>query len=159
MTPENAYRNALQANVSSPGIESIILQDAYYAYCYAKNIIKGRWADAEPFIIKEAISSYYYARDIIKGRWEEGEDIIAQNDFYAYLYAKDVLKGRWEEGEQVIATDVDCTHLYAKDVLHFDIKCKDFYILAIKFLWNGLPEELKNDPEIMVAYFKEVILR
>ena len=46
-----------------------------------------------------------FAKDIIKGRWEEAEPVIMKDVWYAYLYAKDIIKGRWEEAEEYIKQD------------------------------------------------------
>ena len=92
-------------------------------------------------------------------RLPELEPIVLQDVRYACFYAEDIIKGRWEKAEAIIATDDNCAYYYARYILHFDIKCKDFYIKSIKCLWDDLPEELKNDPDIMTAYFKEAILK
>ena len=47
---------------------------------------------------------HWYSRDVIKGRWEEAESIILTGPQLAYLYAKDIIKGRWREAEPVIST-------------------------------------------------------
>ena len=48
-----------------------------------------------------------YARDIIKGRWPEAEPIIIRHAYYIYTYARDVIKGRWPEAEELITTTTD----------------------------------------------------
>ena len=48
--------------------------------------------------------AYRYAKDVIGGRWPEAEEAIATDPFYAYRYARDVLKGRFPEAEASIAT-------------------------------------------------------
>jgi hypothetical protein len=133
MTLYEAYRKALTAKKRLPELESIILQDVSFSYLYAIGIIKGRWEEAEP--------------------------IIATNAKYAYLYAENVIKGRWEEGEPIIATNDHLVYPYADNILKWNKKHKSFYILAIKILWNYLPDNLKNDPDIMTAYFKAAILK
>ena len=67
-------------------------QDAYLAYCYARDLIKGRFELAEPTIAQDANLAYYYARDVIKGRFELAEPTIAQDASYAYYYVRDLIK-------------------------------------------------------------------
>ena len=49
------------------------------AYMYARDVIKGRWPEAEPYIMKDAMISFYYAKRVIKGRWPEAEYIIGDS--------------------------------------------------------------------------------
>ena len=76
----------------------------YWAYWYAKNIIKDRWPEAEEIIKNDPKWSYYYARDVIKGRWLDAEEYIKKDPEWAYRYAKDIIKGRWLEAEYIIKT-------------------------------------------------------
>jgi len=89
MTTTNTYQNM---KISKMTPES--------AYMYAKDIIKGRWVEAESIIKQEPEYAFFYALDVIKGRWVEAESIIKQNPRYAYDYARDVLKCSWEELEK-----------------------------------------------------------
>jgi hypothetical protein len=120
---------------------------------------KKRLPELESIIATDGEFAYYYAKNIIKGRWTEGEKIIATDAFYASLYALNIIKGRWAEAEKIIATKVACACYYASNILKWNKKNKSFFILAIGYLWNDLPEELKNDPDIMTAYFKDAILK
>ena len=43
--------------------------------------------------------AYWYARDVIGGRWPEAEAVIAASPEWAYWYARDVIGGRWPEAE------------------------------------------------------------
>ena len=61
------------------------------AYFYSRDIIKGRWPEAEPYIMTKPASACWYAIDIIKGRWPEAESIIKENDYLWKLYC-------WEFG-------------------------------------------------------------
>jgi hypothetical protein len=45
--------------------------------------------------------AYWYARDVIKGRWPEAEPVIRSDPEWAYRYALNVIKGRWPEAEPV----------------------------------------------------------
>lgn len=66
-----------------------------------------RIGEAERVIIenKAAMVAYLYAKDIIKGRWPEAESFISSDPHVAYLYAKDIIKGRWPEAENYILAD------------------------------------------------------
>ena len=57
----------------------------YHAYHIAKDTIKGRWPEAEPYIKNDARWAYFYARDIIKGKWPEAEPVI-MNSRWAVAY-------------------------------------------------------------------------
>ena len=70
---------------------------------------------AGPRIATYSHYAYHYARDVIKGRWPEAEVTIAKSPKHAYLYARDVIKGRWPEAEAVIAADPS----YAKSYNEF----------------------------------------
>ena len=48
-------------------------------YKHARDVIKGRWPEAEPFIMKDPTYAYYYAKDVIKDRWPEAEPAIRIN--------------------------------------------------------------------------------
>ena len=85
-----------------PEAEPHIKVDPRWAYWYASDVIKGRWPEAEPYIMKNSEWAYGYARFVIKGRWPEVEPIIKVNPQFAYYYARDVIKGRWPEAEPYI---------------------------------------------------------
>ena len=50
------------------------------------------------------LAAVFYAKDVIKGRWREAEPFILEsnNPLIKFLYAKDVIKGRWYEAEPYI---------------------------------------------------------
>jgi len=100
-----------------PGAEQRILkhQDDSGAVHYARDVIKGRWPEAEPFIKQNPLEAYQYAEEVIKGRWPEAEHIIVTHPFSAYMYATQVLKDRWTEAEPIIKEDL----LYWHDYLIF----------------------------------------
>jgi hypothetical protein len=132
--PHNAFQKALILQKRLPEIEPLILQYFYY--------------------------SYHYANDIIKGRWEEAETTIATNASYSYLYAKNLLRGKFAEAEPIILQNAPYAYAYAKDALKWRIKGnKEFYISLIPTLWYKFPKRVKNSPDIMTAYFKEIILK
>ena len=100
MTAREAYVKAKKAQKRLPELEPIIVKDGFYAYSYAKYVIKGRWFEAEPTIMQDAHSAYCYSKDVIKGRWLEVEPTIMQDEEWAYLYARDIIKGRWYDAEE-----------------------------------------------------------
>jgi hypothetical protein len=77
----------------------------YWLYCYAKDVIKTRWPEAEKFIMEDPRQACFYAEQVIKGRWPEAEEYIIKNFKLAFWYAKDVIKGRWPEAEKCIMED------------------------------------------------------
>jgi len=93
MTPYQAHLESEKLGKRMPELEPVISKDAYYSYCYAINIIKGKWELGEPTISKNAQFSFIYARDV-KGRFILGEPAISKNALYSYLYAKYVIKGK-----------------------------------------------------------------
>ena len=116
MTPEEAYRTASIADKRLPELEHIILTSSFYAYYYARDIIKGRWSAYTPYraydeasycckrlpelediILTDPRIAYYYARNIIKSRWEKAENVIMNHPLYCYCYAADVIKGKLPE--------------------------------------------------------------
>jgi len=48
--------------------EDIIKTNAYYAYCYAKNVIKGRWIEGEEVIRNDALYAYLYSCNLYYSR-------------------------------------------------------------------------------------------
>ena len=97
-----------------PDVESASPEDLLM---YAKDIIKGRWPEAEPAIATSPGPAYRYAQYVVKGRWPEGEAAIAASPGAAFQYAKDIIKGRWPEAEPTIATSPSTAYLYAKDII------------------------------------------
>jgi hypothetical protein len=148
--------------------EAIIATHPYYAYCYARDIIKGRWELGEAIIATDPQYAYSYAISVIKERFELGEAAIATNPCYAYeyiyYYARDVIHGRFELGESAIAKTPELAYRYAKFVLRFSIKNKthiDFYEQCFRnntININQLPKKLRDDVDIQIAYFKAKVL-
>ena len=62
---------------------------------------------------------HWYSRDVIKGRWEEAESIISTDPWSAYSYSRHIIKGKWEEAEPVILTDPAYKECYED---HFNCK-------------------------------------
>ena len=103
-------------------LKHVIKKIPLYAQYYAKNTIKGRWLEAEPYILKGGSNIYSYALDVIKGRWPEGEAELLQariedGKYMLYMYARYVIKDEWPEAEKVILTDCEATYHYTAYVL------------------------------------------
>ena len=96
MTPREAYDKCRYNKKRDKDLEKIIIKSPACAYFYARDVIQGRWKEAEN-IICDSEYAYLYARDVIQGRWIEGENIIATNSGWAYLYALDIIKGKLPE--------------------------------------------------------------
>ena len=71
MTPEEAYKKAIIAGKRLPVLEHIVLNNSWYSYFYARDVIKGRWIEAEDIIMTDSEDSFDYARDVIKGKLPE----------------------------------------------------------------------------------------
>jgi hypothetical protein len=81
------------------------LTDPHGAYFYAEEKLRmGRFPEGEPAIATDPYWAYMYARHIIKGRWPEAEATIATSP-WGFPYAWHVIGGRWPEGEATIAKD------------------------------------------------------
>jgi len=83
--------------------KDIIFKNPYYAYIYARDIIKGRLPIVEDVIATDVHISFEYALNVLKGSFPKGEDIIAKDPLYAAKYALDVIKGPFPKGENAIA--------------------------------------------------------
>jgi len=117
--------------------------ESQWAVRYARDVIQGRWAEAEPFIIKVLHSAPYYARDVIQGRWAEAEPYIMKKPSSAYWYAKDVIRGRWAEAEPHIMKDPGWAYEYARYV--------------IRGRWAEAEPHIMKDPESAYEYARYVI--
>jgi len=87
-------------------------KDFVSACGYAREVIKGRWSEAEPLIAKDPLTAFSYAKYVIKGRWPEAEASIITDSTSAYWYAKHIIKGRWPEAEQYIIKDKEIWESY-----------------------------------------------
>lgn len=107
-------------------------KDAFY---YARDVIKGRWVEAEEYIKWDPKWAFYYALDVIGDRWVEAEECIMRDSKCAYKYAYNVLKDRWVEGEEFIKRNPGCAYWYASDIIRdrWDISnrilgCSQYYL-------------------------------
>lgn len=144
-------------------------RNPYKALCYARNVIKGRWKEAEPIILMDAKSSYIYcshldfrwkeaekkiikdpllaylyAQFVIKNRWRNAEPFIEKDANAAYMYAKNILKKRWKKAENIIKKDPHWAYYYATDVIKDNWKEAERYIKKDKIWWNAYKFFLNN---------------
>jgi len=112
-------------------LEKIILNSPYYAYKYARDIIKGKWPEAEKIISTEAYTAYNYAICILNNNFKDGENVIAEKADYAYYYAYKIIKGPWEDGEEIISKSAEYSVLYSQNILKKPFY-KSHYTLFLK---------------------------
>lgn len=103
---EQLRTSGIEIGYTYTRIEHIIKKEPPYAFYYARDIIKGRWIEAEPYIMKGTYFAYWYAKMIIKGRWLEAEPYIMKIATIATWYATGIIKGRWIEAESYIKKDL-----------------------------------------------------
>jgi len=125
------------------GLEEIRIFNAKQAYCYAYDVIIGRWPEGEEVIKNDPEYAYRYAYGVIRGRWPEGEEAIKNDPEYAYRYARDVIRGRWPEGEEAIKNDPEWAYCYA------------YYV--IRGRWPEGEEVIKSSPEYAYCYAYNVM--
>lgn len=94
--------------------EDEIAKDAYAAYSYSNNSIRGPWKKGEAAISKDPTWALQYALNIKESRWPEAEKTIATDPSSAYEYARLILKGPFPEGEKAIASDAAISYKYAE---------------------------------------------
>jgi hypothetical protein len=87
---ENAidYRHKLENIAAEPGSP-----EYYYRLARAKNRGRGNAGnEGEDVIATSPHWAYCYARDVVRGPWPEGERAIASDNDYAWKYGKYILK-------------------------------------------------------------------
>jgi len=139
-------KTALERN---PESEKDILesQDPKAAYYYAKNVIKGRWPEAEDIIRQSFVYGLWYVQYILKERWPEFEPQIAQDTFKAYEYAVATGK-RFLEAEPYIMKDPEMAFHYANAVLRNKWPEAEPYIKQDEYYWSrykSLMEDIGRD--------------
>ena len=72
--------------------------------------------DLLKYIIKSPTEAFYYSKDVIDGRWLEAEPYIMKSPGNAVWYARDIIRGRWEEAEPYIMTDPEWWDTYLGDI-------------------------------------------
>ena len=94
----------------------------------------GRYRDV---LKNDAEIATLFARDVLNGRFEEAEDIIATSAKWSYVYAVSVLGNeRFEQGEPAIATDSGYSLSYAFHVLEDRFKMGEPAIRQNEKNWN-----------------------
>lgn len=86
--PKIAYQFCDDEGRRIPPLEQIFIDNPFASYKYARDIMKGRWLEAEPIIIKYPRYAYYYSRHVIKGRWPEAEPFIITNKTWWRVYCE-----------------------------------------------------------------------
>ncbi len=140
--PKIAFHYVLSVGPSAEVME-VIAKDPEVAYEYARDIIKGRWPEAEPTISSDPWAASMYATNVIKGRWPEAEPTIMTDPGVAQLYAINVIKGRWPEAEPTISSDPWAASIYAINV--------------IKGRWPEAEPTISSDPQNALTYAVYVI--
>lgn len=117
-TPVDLYERARDGRHRLPEAESAILGagDTRLKYLYARNVIYGRWPQAEHDIARDPMIAYLYAVEVLKERFPEAEPQIIRSD-YAVGYARNVIKARWKEAEPFIMRDSQSAYEYATEVI------------------------------------------
>jgi hypothetical protein len=103
-----------------------------------------------------------YARNVIKGRWEQAEPIIATDPYWAYSYALNVLKGRFEFGEPIIAKNRTCALQYVRHVLKAKTMAIDFYKQCFEnntLHIHDLSKTMQKNEELQIFYFAKKLLK
>lgn len=144
--------------------ELVALSDPWSAYCYARDVIGGRWHQAEKIIMSDANAAYSYARDVIGGRWEEAEKIISAEglDYVVYEYARDVIRSRWIEGEHYLMHH-EWRDAYLEDIVSIDDVMKDPILAAfysydvIKERWIEMEPLILTCPEAAYYYVESMV--
>jgi len=106
LTDEQKIETAIQKYT----IEDIARIFTYYEleqHTYAKKLLLEKYKNSPQDL-------YCYARDMICGRWPEAEPTIMTDPYYAYRYACKVIKGRWLEAEPIIMTSPEDAYYYSR---------------------------------------------
>ena len=120
--------------------------DPWSLYVYSRNIIKGRWTEAEDIIMTDLYASYYYAKYVIKGKpyqmtYLQGfflsyfrtlkikmkdidlvEDHIMQNPLFTLEYARIIIKGKLPDrmhNMMILHAIEDPDNTWVKDYFEF----------------------------------------
>jgi hypothetical protein len=150
-TPRNAYKLAVGIGKRIPSIEHIILKDPYYSFLYARNVIHGRWLEAEDIIKERPESTFEYATDIIKDRWPEAEDTIKLQSYYWREYVYFLIKKGKKALRRWLENDLNENLVKIINDMGFDNKNIQEYICIhrpdlIDKIWNldkGLRKKYK----------------
>jgi hypothetical protein len=102
---------------------------------YAKDVLKGRWLEAEKVIIDRPFQAWMYAYKILSkdakwksepdhenGRWPEAEQYIMKDASASSGYARHIIKGTWAsigkpEAEEILMQNAELARYYARDIM------------------------------------------
>jgi hypothetical protein len=84
--------STLEINPNRKDLERIIIDNPYFCYLYAKDVLKARFIIGEEKISKHAGWAYHYAERVIKGRFVLGEEAIFKSDYFSRKYKFDFLR-------------------------------------------------------------------
>jgi len=104
LTDEQKIETAIQEY----SIQDRVCIFTYYEleqHTYAKSLLLEKYK-------KDPNSLFFYSKDMICGRWLEAEPMIMTSPAYAYFYSRDVIKGRWPEAEPAIMRHYSYWQLY-----------------------------------------------
>ncbi|GIW05194.1 MAG: hypothetical protein KatS3mg059_1814 [Thermomicrobiales bacterium] len=93
-------------------LEPVIAEHAYWAWRYARWIVRGRWPEGEETIRHNPLGAVLYAWNIIGDRWPEAEPTILQSCEAICLYVEQVIRGPWPEGEGILCERGQPGHLH-----------------------------------------------
>ena len=127
----------------TPEQESQILKSPEYAYKYAKYVLDGQWAEAEPILLTNLYWAFYYAQNVIEGRWEAAEPLIlgGKNLEFALPYATDISKIRLDP--MVELRIIEHFEENDDDGYHLDDYCTQVAKMSV--------EDLKADAEMKIS--------
>lgn len=144
-------------------LERILLADAesgpmtdklHHLYLYARDVIKGRWPEAEEYIKTSPYTAWHYAYDILQTRWPEAESIILTDHRSIYWYTRYVLFDRWPEGEK------ELLRIAAEGAAYKDVIMKTLVNYAsdvIKGRWPEAEEFINKDSWARTYYKRDVL--
>ena len=135
-----ANKKILQLLIPKPKLE-----DANGLFEYSKNIIQGRWPEAEPIIAQNKLASYNYAAVVMKDRWPEIEHHILNDYRYIPTYARYCIKDRWPEGEKRILASYNPQYIY------------EYARYVINGEWPEAEGIMSNSPEYAYMYASYVV--
>ena len=136
-----------------PDLMQVIIgvQDARYAYCYARDVLERHDETLMEIIINsnDLHYSYLYAREVLKGHDERLMQVIidSKSAQYAYYYAKSILKRHDERLMKIICNSSNVTYAY------------DYAYKIIKRHDEGLMQVIINaqDAECAYCYARDVL--
>lgn len=158
LLPQSAFEyselraKAKKEVVRLPELEELMKKDGFYAYKYAKDVLKDRWIEAED-AIAEGSYCFEYARDVVKGRWLRGEKKILKNSREAMKYVMEIVKERIPEAEEEIGSEAERAYEYALEIIEGPFPMgekalaadpKYGYLYAKNVLKNRFPEAEQN---------------